>query len=65
MVASPVPSWMRTGYGHSLLAADAPRLLISFEEFAKRPETSLPIADMGSTYTPKPKEQEDVKQPQP
>lgn len=57
MVASPVPSWMRTGYGHSLLAADASALLISFEEFSKRPDTALPITGMSERYEPKAKEE--------
>jgi hypothetical protein len=53
MVASAVPSWMRTGYGHSLLAGEASDLLISFEEF-KRPGVSLPVTSevMGSSYNP-------------
>lgn len=29
---------MRTGYGHSLLAADNPEILVSFAEFLKQTE---------------------------
>lgn len=38
LVASALPSWMRTGYGHSLLAADKAEILVSFAEFLKLTE---------------------------
>ena len=35
LVASALPNWMSGGYGHSLLAADAPSILVSFAEYLK------------------------------
>lgn len=47
MVASALPTWMRTGYGHSLLAADATDILVSFVDFMKPGNPhSLTIASM-------------------
>lgn len=56
MVASTAKAWMDTGYGHSLLAAEARDLLVSFEEFSKKPTQQLAVRTMALTYTPKAKE---------
>lgn len=53
MVASTNKSWMNTGYGHSLLAADARDLLVSFEEFSKKPDQRLAVTTMAASYDPK------------
>jgi hypothetical protein len=52
MVASTSPSWMNTGYGHSLLAAGASELLVSFEEFSKKPGQQLAVRTMSFPYDP-------------
>lgn len=53
MVASTSRSWMNTGYGHSLLAAGAVDLLVSFEEFSKKPDQQLAVTTMSFPYEPK------------
>lgn len=52
-VCSTSKSWMNTGYGHSLLAADVSRLLVSFVEFSKDPNQQLAVTTMSDTYQPK------------
>lgn len=44
---------MNTGYGHSLLAAGAVDLLVSFEEFSKKPDQQLAVTTMSFPYEPK------------
>ena len=57
LVASTMPSWMNTGYGHSLLAADTPDLLVSFAEYIKDGnDKGLLVKTMTPTYEPKAKE---------
>lgn len=54
LVASALPNWMRTGYGHSLLAADKPQILVSFAEYLKLTEVerlTLAVEPMPH-YTP-------------
>lgn len=53
MVASTTPAWMSSGYGHSLLAAGARDLLVSFEEFSKKPGQQLAVTTMSFPYEPK------------
>jgi hypothetical protein len=55
MVCSTSKSWMNTGYGHSLLAAGTPDLLVSFEEFSKKPDQQLAVTTMAATYEPQAK----------
>lgn len=52
MVCSTSKSWMNTGYGHSLLAANADELLVSFEEFSKNPGQQLRVTTMAPSYSP-------------
>jgi hypothetical protein len=56
LVCSTAKSWMNTGYGHSLLAGDQERLLVSFAEFVEKPEQQLAVTTMAPTYEPKAKE---------
>lgn len=51
---------MNTGYGHSLLAADATDLLVSFEEFSKKPDQQLAVTWMAPSYTPKANDENDL-----
>ena len=54
LVASALPNWMRTGYGHSLLAAEHPSILVSFAEYLKVSEVerlTLAVPPM-SLYQP-------------
>lgn len=53
MVASTSRSWMNTGYGHSLCTAGMPDLLVSFEEFSKKPGQELAVTTMTFPYVPK------------
>lgn len=52
LVCSTGKSWMSTGYGHSLLAGDADRLLVSFVEFSKDPAQQLAVKTMQFPYAP-------------
>lgn len=52
LVASTTPSWMNTGYGHSLLAGDHPSLLVSFVEHMNNPNQQLKVTTMAETYQP-------------
>lgn len=53
IVASTAISWMNTGFGHSLLHADANELLVSFAEFSTKPDQQLAITSMKFPYEPK------------
>lgn len=52
LVCSTSKSWMNTGYGHSLLAGNADRLLVSFVEFSKDPKQQLAVTTMADSYNP-------------
>lgn len=52
LVASTAKSWMNTGYGHSLLQAEHPALLVSFVEFTKDPDQKLAVTTMADEYIP-------------
>lgn len=41
---------MSTGYGHSLLAGEMPRLLVSFVEFSKDPGQQVAVTTMADKY---------------
>lgn len=49
---------MNTGYGHSLLAAEACDLLVSFVEFTEKPGQQLAVTTMAATYDPKAQKEE-------
>lgn len=49
---------MNTGYGHALLAANAADLLVSFEEFSKKPDQQLAVTTMAPSYDPKAQREE-------
>jgi hypothetical protein len=57
LVCSTSPSWMNGGYGHSLLAGDAARVLVSFVEFSKKPDQQLKVESMTFPYVPKQKDE--------
>jgi hypothetical protein len=50
LVCSTSKSWMNTGYGHSLLAGEMPKLLVSFVEFSKDPSQQVAVRTMSPTY---------------
>lgn len=50
LVCSTANSWMNTGYGHSLLQGEMPRLLVSFVEFTKNPDQQLKVTTMNEAY---------------
>lgn len=50
LVCSTSKSWMNTGYGHSLLAGEMPRLLVSFVEFSKDPGQQVAVTTMADKY---------------
>jgi hypothetical protein len=50
LVCSTSKSWMNTGYGHSLLAGEMPRLLVSFVEFSKDPGQQVAVTTMSPSY---------------
>jgi len=52
LVCSTAKNWMATGYGASLLAGDANRLLVSFVEFTKNPDQQLAVSGMPNPYVP-------------
>lgn len=52
LVASTASSWMNTGYGASLLAGDAEKLLVSFVEFSSKPDQNLAVTTMRLPYDP-------------
>jgi len=52
-VAGGSPSWRNSGYGHALLAGNAVDVLVSFEEFSKKPEHRLAVTTMAPSYEPK------------
>lgn len=45
-------SWLNSGWGQALLAADATPLLLSFAECTARKLNHIPIERMNTSYTP-------------
>lgn len=52
LVCSTADNWMKGGYGASLLAGEASRLLVSFVEFAKDPRQRFIVDEMPKVYQP-------------
>lgn len=52
LVCSTSKSWLSTGYGASLLAGNADRLLVSFVEFSKNPKQEIDCSSMPRNYNP-------------
>ena len=46
LVCSTADNWMKGGYGVSLLAGGADRLLVSFVEFIKKPDQRFIVPEM-------------------
>jgi hypothetical protein len=51
-VAGGAPSWWKSGWGQSLISADAERALVSFVEYSKDGRHDMQLTGISTDYEP-------------